>query len=63
MTRSKPAALITGASTGIGRAAAVALAGAGFDVAINYAAAKRRHAKRRNWPRQKAPKRCCSSAM
>ncbi len=30
-------ALVTGAATGIGRAAVMALAGAGFDVAINYA--------------------------
>jgi 3-oxoacyl-[acyl-carrier protein] reductase len=36
MPSSKPAALITGAATGIGRAAAVALAAAGYDVAINY---------------------------
>src|SRR5579871_5793742 len=36
MTQSKPAALVTGAATGIGRAAAVALAEAGYDVAINY---------------------------
>jgi 3-oxoacyl-[acyl-carrier protein] reductase len=36
MTDSRPAALVTGASSGIGRAAAVALAAAGFDVAINY---------------------------
>jgi 3-oxoacyl-[acyl-carrier protein] reductase len=36
MTEGKPAALVTGAATGIGRAAAVALAGAGYDVAINY---------------------------
>ena len=36
MSESKKAALITGAATGIGRAAAVALAAAGFDVAINY---------------------------
>jgi 3-oxoacyl-[acyl-carrier protein] reductase len=34
--QAKPSALVTGAATGIGRAAAVALAGAGFDVAINY---------------------------
>src|SRR6202051_2247305 len=32
----RPVALITGAATGIGRAAAVALAEAGYDVAINY---------------------------
>jgi 3-oxoacyl-[acyl-carrier protein] reductase len=36
MTQSKPVALITGAASGIGRAAAVALAAAGYDVAINY---------------------------
>jgi 3-oxoacyl-[acyl-carrier protein] reductase len=36
MNQDRPAALVTGAATGIGRAAAVALAGAGFDVAINY---------------------------
>lgn len=36
MNPNKPAALVTGAATGIGRAAAVALAAAGFDVAVNY---------------------------
>ena len=36
MAEGKPAALITGVATGIGRAAAVALAAAGYDVAINY---------------------------
>ncbi|HWX38690.1 MAG TPA: SDR family oxidoreductase [Candidatus Sulfotelmatobacter sp.] len=36
MTQGKPVALVTGAATGIGRAAAVALAGGGYDVAINY---------------------------
>lgn len=36
MTQGRPAALVTGAATGIGRAAAVALAAAGYDVAINY---------------------------
>jgi 3-oxoacyl-[acyl-carrier protein] reductase len=37
MIQNKSVALVTGASTGIGRAAAIALAAAGFDVAINYA--------------------------
>jgi 3-oxoacyl-[acyl-carrier protein] reductase len=36
MSHDKRAALVTGAATGIGRSAAVALARAGFDVAINY---------------------------
>ncbi|HLQ27550.1 MAG TPA: SDR family NAD(P)-dependent oxidoreductase [Acidiferrobacterales bacterium] len=36
MTQNKKVALVTGAATGIGRAAAVALADAGFDVVINY---------------------------
>src|SRR5579863_1766513 len=36
MTQGRPVALITGAATGIGRAAAVALAAAGFDAVINY---------------------------
>ena len=41
MTQTRPAALVTGAATGIGRAAAVALAAAGFDVAINYASSEK----------------------
>jgi 3-oxoacyl-[acyl-carrier protein] reductase len=36
MSSGRPAALITGAASGIGRAAALALARAGHDVAINY---------------------------
>ena len=34
--RNGKAALVTGSATGIGRAAAIALARAGYDVAINY---------------------------
>ncbi len=36
MNNDKPAALVTGASTGIGRSAAIALASNGYDVVINY---------------------------
>jgi 3-oxoacyl-[acyl-carrier protein] reductase len=36
MVQGRPVALVTGAASGIGRAAAVALAAAGFDVVINY---------------------------
>ena len=36
MPTSKRAALVTGAASGIGRAAALALARAGYDVAVNY---------------------------
>jgi 3-oxoacyl-[acyl-carrier protein] reductase len=36
MTQARSVALVTGASSGIGRAATVALAQAGFDVVINY---------------------------
>jgi 3-oxoacyl-[acyl-carrier protein] reductase len=36
MNHTRSVALVTGSATGIGRAAAVALAAAGFDVAINY---------------------------
>lgn len=36
MTQNRKVALVTGAATGIGRAAAVGLAKAGFDVVINY---------------------------
>jgi len=36
MATSRKAALVTGAASGIGRAAALALARAGYDVAINY---------------------------
>ena len=36
MTQQRPAALITGAATGIGRSVTLALARAGYDVAINY---------------------------
>jgi 3-oxoacyl-[acyl-carrier protein] reductase len=36
MSTGRPAALVTGSATGIGRAEAVALARAGYDVAVNY---------------------------
>jgi 3-oxoacyl-[acyl-carrier protein] reductase len=36
MANDKPAALVTGAATGIGRSAAVALARKGYDVVVNY---------------------------
>lgn len=36
MTSDKPAALVTGAASGIGRSAAVALAKNGYDVVVNY---------------------------
>ncbi len=41
MSGNRKAALVTGASSGIGRAAAVALAGAGFDVVVNYSRSER----------------------
>ena len=40
MSEVRPVALVTGASSGIGRSAALALAGHGYDVAVNYAASK-----------------------
>ena len=36
MNSDKPAALVTGAATGIGRSAAIALAKNGYDVVVNY---------------------------
>ncbi len=36
MAQGRPAALVTGSASGIGRAAALRLARAGYDVAINY---------------------------
>jgi 3-oxoacyl-[acyl-carrier protein] reductase len=36
MSNGKPVALVTGAATGIGRSAALALARNGYDVAVNY---------------------------
>jgi hypothetical protein len=36
MAQDRPAALVTGSASGIGRAAALRMARAGYDVAINY---------------------------
>src|ERR1044071_8169736 len=36
MSNEKPAALVTGAATGIGRSAAIALAKNGYDVVVNF---------------------------
>jgi 3-oxoacyl-[acyl-carrier protein] reductase len=41
MTTSTKAALVTGAATGIGRSAVLALARAGYDVAINYSSSEK----------------------
>src|SRR5204863_3270162 len=38
---SRKAALITGAATGIGRSAVLALARAGYDVAVNYSSSEK----------------------
>ena len=53
----KRTALVTGAATGIGRSAVLALARAGYDVAINYSSSAARGARnRRRGRRSSAPK-------
>jgi len=42
VTSSRPAALVTGSSSGIGKAAALRLASGGYDVAINYSRSSER---------------------
>ena len=49
---SKKAALVTGGATGIGRSAVLALARAGYDVAINYASQRGRGARNRGAGRE-----------
>jgi 3-oxoacyl-[acyl-carrier protein] reductase len=54
MAQARPVALVTRASRGIGRSTALALAGAGYDVVINYAsrrAAAETVAKETSWAR------------
>ena len=64
MAQSKKVALVTGAATGIGRAAAVALAEAGFDVVINYSRSEQAaRTTAEHGAGERAQRRCCSSAM
>ena len=52
MAQDRPAALVTGSASGIGRAAALRLARAGYDVAINYS--RSQDTARRRWPNWRA---------
>jgi len=61
MAQSRKVALVTGAATGIGRAAAVALAEAGFDVVINYSRSEQAARTTAEQARQKVRRRCSSS--
>jgi 3-oxoacyl-[acyl-carrier protein] reductase len=56
MNSKRPVALITGAATGIGRAAAVALAAAGYDVAINYSRSEKEAAETAKLAQEKGAK-------
>ena len=62
MTERKKA-LVTGGATGIGKSAVLALARAGYDVAINYASsAKPPRRPPRSKPKPWAPRPCCCNA-
>jgi 3-oxoacyl-[acyl-carrier protein] reductase len=56
MNSKRPVALITGAATGIGRAAAIALAAAGYDVAINYSRSEKEAAETATLAQEKGAK-------
>ena len=62
MEQIRPVALVTGASSGIGRAAAVALGAAGFDVVINFSRSEQVAREAAALTEAKGARRCFSSA-